>query len=613
MNPLHLHWAERMVGKKWGTNAPIFRQETQTEICEECLNENVQTTPKKFRPYSYKDREGVVKEVHEPPTPHWVDFTPLHGLQGGSDRQQHFERAKEILGSHGYNAMDEDHLAPVKSSGPLAGTRGKGRAVYGKIDGVQMEDTPYLKQPAQIRAKGSNSQSAWNAHDKEMAELATDMFEKHLGATETLKKLKSASRQEKGTQQWKDAHAEATGHVQRWKQLTKEANDLHPGELLSISPKSEGTEAVDTHYKNWIHYMPSKESGRVEHLDACTCASGACTDACLSQAGKGGMAPVLQARYRREHMRRIAGAHYWAKMINEVHSNAQKSEKEGKTAYIRLNGTTDHPNHAIAKKFFGLFDGSKAGLPKVQFGEYTKVMGNLNTSTDPAKQIPNLHVTFSSTGVSKDPMKESNWHEVRRHLTSGGDRPVSAMVFKTKNPEELPHIVYDEETGHVFPVEKKATDTDARADDHKRFGANANQGLIAGLVFKAAAAPAGNWQKKVTDAVNQGFVLDMDAHAPKQEHIQDIMKKHGDESGNFTMPGRYKGMPISGMKVAVVPKGVPNKQQQSQAKAATKQAKSQGVSRVALGLPSGQQVEFNEGINRLINKAVNRLWEHFER
>jgi spore maturation protein CgeB len=34
-------------------------------------------------------------------------------------------------------------------------------------------------------------------------------------------------------------------------------------------------------------------------------------------------------------------------------------------------------------------------------------------------------------------MKESNWHEVRRHLTSGGDRPVSAMVFKTKNPEEL--------------------------------------------------------------------------------------------------------------------------------------------------------------------------------
>jgi hypothetical protein len=72
-------------------------------------------------------------------------------------------------------------------------------------------------------------------------------------------------------------------------------------------------------------------------------------------------------------------------------------------------------------------------------------------------------------------------------------------------------------------------------------------------------------------------------------------------------------MPIRDMKVAVVPKGVPNKQQQSQAKAATKQARSQGVSRVALGLPSGQQVEFNEGINRLINKAINRLWEHFEK
>ena len=114
MNPLHLHWAERMVGKKWGTNAPIFRQETQTEICEECLNENVQTTPKKFRPYSYKDREGVVNEVHEPPTPHWVDFTPLEGLQGGSDRQQHLERAKEILSS-----IESEHI-PIFSESEMS-------------------------------------------------------------------------------------------------------------------------------------------------------------------------------------------------------------------------------------------------------------------------------------------------------------------------------------------------------------------------------------------------------------------------------------------------------------------------------------------------------------
>jgi SAM-dependent methyltransferase len=148
-----------------------------------------------------------------------------------------------------------------------------------------------------------------------------------------------------------------------------------------------------------------------------------------------------------------------------VTNDRVKIDKEIYQPAMRLNVTSDIPPT--------VFEPIMKAYPNVEFYDYTK----LNSDS----KLPNLHITYSSTGVSQIvdgvPIfnKHSNWRQSVQRLDTGFN---VAMVFSDKN--DMPKTVTDEATGKVYQV-WNGDNYDARFLDPKRAD---GIGMIIGLTNK---------------------------------------------------------------------------------------------------------------------------------
>ena len=148
-----------------------------------------------------------------------------------------------------------------------------------------------------------------------------------------------------------------------------------------------------------------------------------------------------------------------------VTNDPVKIDKEIYQPAMRLNVTSDIPPT--------VFEPIMRAYPNVEFYDYTK----LNSDS----KLPNLHITYSSTGVSQIvdgvPIfnKHSNWRQSVQRLDTGFN---VAMVFSDKN--DMPKTVTDEATGKVYQV-WNGDNYDARFLDPKR---DDGIGMIVGLTNK---------------------------------------------------------------------------------------------------------------------------------
>jgi SAM-dependent methyltransferase len=154
------------------------------------------------------------------------------------------------------------------------------------------------------------------------------------------------------------------------------------------------------------------------------------------------------------------------KLLRDPVTNERvKIDKEIYQAAMRLNVTSDIPPT--------VFEPIMRAYPNVEFYDYTK----LNSDS----KLPNLHITYSSTGVSQIvdgvPIfnKHSNWRQSVQRLDTGFN---VAMVFSDKN--DMPKTVTDEATGKVYQV-WNGDNYDARFLDPKRAD---GIGMIIGLTNK---------------------------------------------------------------------------------------------------------------------------------
>lgn len=141
-----------------------------------------------------------------------------------------------------------------------------------------------------------------------------------------------------------------------------------------------------------LYMMPAKTSGR----EACAGRSAGCTESCLVRdTGRMSMSGPVRARARRHASFFADRGRFLADLHAEIAKHERKARKLGKTAAIRLNGTTDLPWHRMkvtthdGQTFANLHE----AFPNVRFYEYTKHA--LGKSRGKGSLPANLHLTFS--------------------------------------------------------------------------------------------------------------------------------------------------------------------------------------------------------------------------
>ena len=164
--------------------------------------------------------------------------------------------------------------------------------------------------------------------------------------------------------------------------------------LLTIgdgSMKIAKSDAAGTKYLSAIMYLaPHKVAGRG---NLCPDASPGCIAACLNTAGRGIYQKTQDARIKRSLMWLEQRDAFKAQLIREIAAFVLKCVKAGKTAAIRLNGTSDVYWEKVWPEIFALF-------PDVQFYDYTKnVVRMLNFCNGLLPK--NYHLTFSRSEINE--------------------------------------------------------------------------------------------------------------------------------------------------------------------------------------------------------------------
>jgi hypothetical protein len=202
-------------------------------------------------------------------------------------------------------------------------------------------------------------------------------------------------------------------------------------------------------------------------------------------------------------------AAFAVRMSDEITAAKMMAAMEGNHLGVRLNVLSDiHPK---------VWESLIKAHPDVTFYDYTK------NATKPV--APNYHLTYSSTGISTNQVNNphQNWKRMRTMLDSGSN---VAMAFSHKS--ELPHEVYDEESGKTYKV-ISGDDHDFRPLDQVSEG----DGYIIGLKNKAATTSEANASEK-----SGGFFVPYDPQ---------IMKEKGkivrDEMGNPIVQNRTVRIP----------------------------------------------------------------------
>ena len=182
--------------------------------------------------------------------------------------------------------------------------------------------------------------------------------------------------------------------------------------VLSAASRNHKTAKSETSkYTGAILYLtPEKQSGLG---NLCPFASAGCTKTCLFSAGRGVMAPVIKSRLRKTKLFFHNKPLFFSTLFEEIAALERKATKQGKKAFIRLNGTSD-----IRWENFRPYQGKNVfeAFPNIQFYDYTKDIDKALNNT-----LPNYHLTFSRS--------ESNSQAVNMALQAGLN---VAVVFKGK-------------------------------------------------------------------------------------------------------------------------------------------------------------------------------------
>ena len=288
---------------------------------------------------------------------------------------------------------------------------------------------------------------------------------------------------------------EQTSDPENRKTLAKQGRKIRSAPLLGAAgsnpklAKEQGT--IPDFVTKSLSLSPADESGRI---NTCSCATEECRAACLNKAGRGAMTTTQKGRLKKTDFMIDNPHHFMSMLKDEISTHGRSAESAGKRAAVRLNVVSDIPYEILHPQIF-------TEHPNVQFYDYTKIARRvLNTDGTPRKLPDNYHLTLSSTGIHK----ESNWGDVRQHLSNGG---VAAMVFavpsgRGKKPGgALPTHVVDGSTGKRWRV-IDADIHDHRHLDHAYNDAQPGEGLIAGLRIKGGKkllAKAGNFAVRIPE------------------------------------------------------------------------------------------------------------------
>lgn len=320
------------------------------------------------------------------------------------------------------------------------------------------------------------------------------LFEKYIGfLTEDAVALAQVSTKV-GWNKIKAGFDQTSDPAQR-KILAKQGRQMRSADLLGAAgsnpklAKEEGT--IPDFVTKSLSLSPADESGRI---NTCSCATEECRAACLNKAGRGAMTATQTGRLKKTDFMIDHPHHFMAMLKDEISAHARSAEKQGKRAAVRLNVVSDIPYEILHPQIF-------TEHPDVQFYDYTKIARRVLNTDGTARKLPdNYHLTLSSTGIHK----ESNWSDVRQHLSNGG---VAAMVFAIpsgrgdKPGGTLPTHVVDGKTGQRWRV-IDADIHDHRHLDHAYNDAEPGEGLIAGLRIKGGKkllAKAGDFAVRVPE------------------------------------------------------------------------------------------------------------------
>lgn len=188
------------------------------------------------------------------------------------------------------------------------------------------------------------------------------------------------------------------------KRLTK-VNLLSDG---AVNPKTAKTLGLNIS-NHILHLTPSDLSG----LNVCPAASKGCRAACLNGAGRGLFDAIQLPRLRRTLYFKNFRTEFLSQLDREISKIDANAKRDGKTAVVRLNGTSDLPFEMFkvrdGKNLFELYQ-------DVTFYDYTKVYSRLARLK--LMRLKNYHVTFSAS--------ESNHADAKAALGLGFN---VAMVF----------------------------------------------------------------------------------------------------------------------------------------------------------------------------------------
>jgi hypothetical protein len=167
-----------------------------------------------------------------------------------------------------------------------------------------------------------------------------------------------------------------------------------------------------------LHLAPYKLSG----VNVCPMASRGCAAACLNTAGRGRFDSIQEARLKKTRRFIDSRSEFMADLVKDLTAVERKASKLGKTAVVRLNGTSDIDWTVIktddGRTVFERFS-------SIQFYDYTKVIRRLEKMR--LNPIHNYHLTFSRS--------ESNHDDCLKAIQLGFN---VAAVFQTENfPESF--------------------------------------------------------------------------------------------------------------------------------------------------------------------------------
>jgi hypothetical protein len=187
--------------------------------------------------------------------------------------------------------------------------------------------------------------------------------------------------------------------------------------LLSISADAKTIKGLKLGFLTGILYLAPYKT--ISLYNTCSMASIAgCDIACLYTAGRGAYSSVQNARINKTNWFYQDKQGFINQLIKNIYSLIYKANKQGLTALIRLNGTSDIKWENVDFDYEGKhYNNIMELFPDVQFYDYTKIINRDNIPS-------NYDLTFSYSGKP----------EFIKYVNQAINKQMRiAVVFKDKN------------------------------------------------------------------------------------------------------------------------------------------------------------------------------------